>query len=393
MTNSLMDPQKNWLFSVQEQIRLHEKNRVRSAWYNPTTAPAKDTNTGRSLEPQTIYIGESNSGTPTWEEAVLHVPTYVEGMRYAAANNGAKTDKHLFSPWRGDWDDRQNEYLKVKQAGVITQDDFSAINVVNVMAELLGTVYLNHTLEQAVNRVNTPSLHLDIDTYTKFTAQQDVDEGITTPTRKGTFARQSLDLKKDVGHISLTDEVQMRPYQHDIYQTHIENAVADLKRVKARKIAGVIEAATGVAGSDWAALTGEHSTANPYDQLGTVIDTIVANGGNVDTIASADRPNRDFFANTWVKGTTTPNPATEFGARVITNVNGLAGITWYVDPELTNTQVTIYDKKAVVLAQGPVRTANYRSEVEGLDGYITRDYNAAKVVQSGFIRVVTGISA
>lgn len=375
----------------EEQKRASRRNLV-AAWYNPTKDRVRDKDTGVTLEPQSIYVGEEG-GRPTWESEVMHVPTWI-GLNDDKKKGLVDEDKAAFGGYTEEWANIANEALYTyRTAGTVTSSDFSAISVVNVLAELLNTDYKQHVLEQAVTVVNTPSLHLDIDTWTKFTAFQDVDEGEIVPTRKGAFSRQTIDLKKDVSHLMFTDEVQMRPYDHNIYQTHIQNAVEDLRRVKAKKIATTLEGASDASGADFGAVTGGLSDFNPYDVIGTVIDLIEANDGTVDTFASHDKAFRDFIGNSNVKGQFSAGANQEFGARSVNNVQGFPGISWYVDNVLTNTLLTVYDKKAVILAQGPSRTASYRNEAGGIDAYITRDYNASKVVMSGRIRNLTGVTA
>lgn len=383
---------------VDEQFsRLHD-DKYTAAWYNPATSPVKDKdNTGNVLEPQTIYVGEIG-GRPTWANPVLHVPTYQKAKTLYREGKVSTSEfvELAAKAIKPEWESRMIEaYQGIKQrsAGTITTSDFSAISVVNVLNELLGTQWRVHTLEQAVWVVPTPSLHLDIDSYTKFTAFQDIPEGAHTPTSKGAFSRQTIDLSKDVANIAFTDEVQMKPYDHNIYQSHISNAVQELKRIKAKKIAVALESASDVAGGDWGSFSAGYSANDPYDNIGGIVDVIEANDGTADTIATADKGFRDFIGNTRVKGNAGGTPSNQFGPRVIGNIPGLQGFTWYIDQELTATIATVYDRNAIILAQGPVRTAQYRDEQSGIDGYITRDWNAVKVVQTGLIRNLTGITA
>jgi hypothetical protein len=152
-------------------------------------------------------------------------------------------------------------------------------------------------------------------------------------------------LKKDVGHIAVTDEAQYR-VDRDIYTMHVQHAVQDMRRIKANKIAVKLETATDVAGSDWMAYTGEHSTADPIDQIGTLADTIEANGGQPNTIASHARVFRAFKSNTHINGPPNASPNLTFGNRVATDIPGLPGFTWYIDNLKTNTLATVYDKRA-----------------------------------------------
>ena len=377
---------------VREENKRAARNRIQSAWYNPVEFRSKDKDTGKTLDPQWIYVGEENQ-RPTWNEKVLHLPTYMK-YNFAKEKGDIDAEAAKFGGYTSEWADVLNEALYAyKTAGAITSSDFSAISAVNVLAELLNTDYKEHVLENAVYKVNTPSLHLDIDTYTKFTAFADVEEGELVPTRKGAFSRQTIDLKKDVSHLQFSDEVQMRGYDQNVYQVHIENAVQDLRRVKAKKIATELETASDVSGADFGAMSSGLSSFNPYDVIGTVIDTIEANDGTVDTFASADKVFRDFIGNSNVKGQFSPGASQEFGSRAVNGVQGYSNVNWFIDNLLTNTILTIYDRKAIILAQGPVKVAQYRNEEGGIDGYISRDWNAVKIVQSGRIRNLTGVTA
>lgn len=132
-----------------------------------------------------------------------------------------------------------------------------------------------------------------------------------------------------------------------------------MRRIKATKIATELETATDIASADWAAYTTDHSTTDPVDAIGGAADIIEANGGNPNAIASHAKPFRDFSSNTHIRGMIQPSASLSFGNRVITGVPGLPGFTWYIDNLKTNSLVTVYDKSAILLMQGPTRTAQY----------------------------------
>lgn len=381
--------------SFRDEYRLMKKHEAKSAWFNPSTEEVRFN--GIVLRPETIYIGERNMA-PTWEEPVFDVRQYRNAK--ALYKEGKISDDRLkFSPWLGDWDGMYNEYLDEMKygsyrsaGGVTTSDDNTAINVIQILGEILGRDQRNYTLENAVTRVATPNLTLSIDTWNGFSASQDVAEGVEAFVKKGKITRQEFALKKDVGHIAITDEAQMRA-DRDIFTMHVNHVVQDLRRIKANKIAVELETASDVASADWSAYTQDHSTTDPIDALGGVADTIEANGGNPNTVASHARVFRDFAANTHVRGPTETSPNLTFGNRVVTGIPGLPGFTWYIDNLKTNTLATVYDKSAILLMQGPVRTAQYRKEGPGFDAYITRDWSSVKIIDSSLVRDVTGVSA
>lgn len=379
--------------SFEDQMKAYERGKAKSAWYNPATSQIKVD--GQVLRPQTIYIGESNQ-RPTWSEPVLDMKQY-ELANKLYLEGKIDDDRLKHSPWIGtEWQERVKSYLSAikdpyKSAAVVTSDDFTALNVINVLAEVIGTEQRTYVLEQAVTRQNTPSLTMSVDAWTGFNASADVDEGVEAFTKKGSMTRTEYGLKKDVGHVAFTDESLMRA-DRDIQRQHIDHVVYDMKRIKAQKIATELESATDVSTADWGALTGAVSTTNPLDAIGTVQDLIDSNGGRADTAASARRVFRDFAGNTFVKGPQAPFPNVDGGNGVIANAGG-TGLTWYIDNLKTNTLVTIYDKRAIILMQGPVRSAQYRLEAKGIDAYITRDYNAVKLVRPELARDLVSASA
>ena len=121
-------------------------------------------------------------------------------------------------------------------------------------------------------------------------------------------------------------------------------------------------------------------------------DIIELNGGMPNSIASHPKGFRAFTSNTHVTGSTEPVGDLTFGNRIVTNIPGLPGMVWYIDALKTTTIATVYDKEAIKLMQGPVRTAQYRVEGRGMDAYITRDWNLIKIVDSSTIRDLTGIT-
>jgi hypothetical protein len=398
------------LQDIRNEIAAVERKRSRACWTNLATKIEKGDN-GIDVLPQTTYLGEANGGSigkvPTWNDPVMNVKLLQEN--FAKLKSGAITDVYKVKedPYLGDWRKIAREYAdkitnaiksgstsSLKSGGIGVTADYSAIDIVNVAAEMITTELRGFVLEQAVTTIATPSLQLEVDAWTRFTGQRNITEATPPILKLGSVSRTSFDLPKDGTGIALSFEAQTRAV-HDIYRVNVENAVSDLKRIKANKIASELETATDVAAGDWAAYTTDHSTRSPYDDIGTVTDLIYQNNGSVDTIATHDKVWRDFIGNTNYKGTG-DNPAHEGAfsvARVLSGITGLEGLTWYIDNEKTATIATVYEKKSVYKLQGPVRTAVYRLEAEDVDAFRIFDFNLPKIQVAGRIRDLTSVTA
>ena len=395
---------------IREEIKQIEKGRAKSIWYNPATGYERADN-GVLVQPQTFYIGEQADGThgavPSWNEPVMNAALYQNNV--SLLKSGKLNDNYavIEDPFIGEWKnvareyaDLKDDYYKsgsmssLKSAGIGFSSDYSAIDLLNVATKMLGTELRAFSLEQAVTTIAVPNLQVDIDTWTRFTGNKNIGEGVPPVFKLGSVARTNFDLPKHGAAVGLTFEAQARA-NSDIYRLNVDNAVSDLRRIKSNLIATELETATDESGADWAAYSTDHSTTSPYDNIGTVTDLIVSNNGMPNVIASHDKAWRDFIGNTHVHGLAQgPSHDGEFSnARVITGVPGLPGFTWYIDNELTATLATVYDREAVDKFQGPVRTAVWRDEAADVDMFRIFDFMLCEIVQSGKIRDLTSVTA
>jgi hypothetical protein len=191
----------------------------------------------------------------------------------------------------------------------------------------------------------------------------------------------------------MTDEAQLR-LVHDLWRQQIDTAVTDFKRLKAHKIAVLLGAITPFAPvHDWSLFTTDHNTFSPFGDIGTVSDIIFANNGAPNVLASNDKTWRIFSQSTYIKGVLQAVPLPDMSlAKILTAVPGLPGFTWFIDNEMAASQIAVFDKRAVAMLQGPVRTAQYRLELQGVDGYVYRDWNLPIVMVPGRTALITGIS-
>lgn len=384
-----------------EEYYFIKKLETPSAWYNPATTWEKGPD-GQMIRPEAIHIGERND-KPTWEEPVFDVRRYKQAKE-AYRKGSLSKDQFQYSPWLStEWEEaakiKEEEFRYGKSyinspfrsaSGVITMGDSPAINVIQILGEILGQDNRNYVLEQAVTNAATPNLSLSVDTWSGFTASQDVSEAQEALVKKGAFTRQEYVLKKDVAHVAITDEANFRA-DRDVFAQHVRHAVQDLRRLKNQKIAVELETATDISAGDWLAWTTDHRTRDAARDVYAAAAVIEANGGIPDTVASHSRVFNDFLTNT--SGPLAGAQENRFGTFVVNNIPTLPGFNWFIDNLKTNTLATIYDKSAVLLMQGPTRTAQYRIESRGIDAYITRDWNSVKIIDSSRIRDITGVSS
>ena len=229
MTNNL---------TVQEEIRAFEKKKAKSLWFNPATT-WEQSDSGQLVRPRTFHFGQTQANVdggfaPTWDEPAYDMNIAEQG-RAAIKSGSTDYDKVKVDPYLGDYNSIAHEYHEIlrnaiksgsksvlKQAGIGMAADFSAVDLINVSATVLGTELRDFVLEQAVTEIAVPNLTVSIDIWTRFLASQSIGEGVPPITKLGALARATYDLPKDGGAVALTFEAQARS-SHDLMRMHIDN--------------------------------------------------------------------------------------------------------------------------------------------------------------------------
>lgn len=392
---------RNGDFVSTAQYLMNKKLALKSAWWCPPGENLRS-DEGVNLRGDTLYVGEDSAGRPTWEEAVIDMPRYRNNMKLLSAGR-IDTDKAMYSHYlSGEWEDAANDFYEAQRAGraavnayrsagagVITSADSSAIAVLNILAEVLGTDNRQFVLDQAVDTVSTPNLVMSIDEWKGFNAQQDVGEGVEMDVMKGAITRTDYLLKKDGVSFMITDEARMRS-SRDQWAQHAQQAAQSMRYLKNNKIAVELETATDVAGGDWGSISAGFSATDPFDDIAGVAQIIIDNGGTPNTVALSPKGWRKLSTNSRVIGMMAASSGNN-GPFPSGRAN-LNGFEFFYDPLKTKTIATVYDRNAVKLMQGPIKTAQYRIESRLLDAYMTVDFNTVKIVDSSKIRDLTGIT-
>lgn len=368
-------------YITKEQYLRDQKAGVGSVWLRPTNG--------------IWYLGEENRGkfgpTPTYAEPIFDTNVFREvSAKVKAGTLDAK--EAVFKPWIGDWQDVYNERIGMKDAAVITNAQFSAIDTTTVANRLFGQELRGFTIPDAVTTIPTDGLEFEIDVYTRFSISTSVPEGVVADTKRGSVSTTSYDLSKDVAHFAYTDEAILKSRQ-DLRGAHIMNAQNDFKRAKSAAYADVLETATEINAADWDAVASGLSSNDPLEDIRNAMDTIYSNNGSASIMISNNLGWKAFTGNTFVRGAyNRQQEGLSSTARAVT-VDLLPGVTWYIDNELVSTSVIVMDPEAAIAVQGPKRVGQYRDEKAGIEGYVARDWHQFQLVQTGKIRELATVTA
>jgi hypothetical protein len=355
------------------------------AWYHPNE--------------DAIYVS-SDDKIPRFTPGNCVIPSVKKANEQKIARRQGKLDPdsifNIYNKHDG-WQDKVNEYIEFKKrhAGIMSPAGFSGIETTNVLANVLfGVNEKQYILQQAARVLNTPYLTVALDTWTGWDVKTDIPIGAEIPTSEGAYSRQTVTLKMDGAHIARYDELDMKPFYHDIWRDNLENIGRRMVKAKAQKVGTELETATGIAAGDWAAYTTDHSTRNPLIDILGAAAVITGNDGVPSKIAMDPLIYAEYLTNTHINGPTNASPE---GVNQLYTSTALqtslpkSGLTAFVDTLITDTVAIIWDDQAVILAQGPTGTARYRDEHHRAEGYYAKDYNTVKIVQSGKIRKLTGL--
>ena len=291
-----------------------------------------------------------------------------------------------------------NSILRTAAAGgAMVPDNFSTIDVVNVLSELRNTEERNFVLQDAASTINTQQIEGRIDVESTFDVQYPVPMGAEIPSSQVTYSTVTFKLDMLGAHVARFQEMTMTNLPHDPYR----NSINRVGKAVIRKKAGIVNTALGTTanttsgGASWIAVTGGASDANPWTYIGAASDEIVANDGMPEVLAFNDRTYRAYATNTWIRGagvgsnssSTTPSP----GAAKTVQLQG-SGYTAYVDNLIANNVGYIYQRDAIVSFQGPSAVTTYDDVHHRGNGYYYWEYFATKIIEQTKIRKLTGIS-
>lgn len=278
--------------------------------------------------------------------------------------------------------------------GMMVPENYSAINITNVLAQLRGTQEANYVIQDSVTNLNTSLLEGRIDIEAGFDIHKNIALGAEIPSNQVTYTSVTFKLPMMGAHIAKYNEMNFTNLEHDPYRNSINRVAKRAIKAKAELVKDAVTALSITsAGSSWIAQSGGLSTNNPYTDIGTASDAINAALGTPNVIVMNDRTFRAFASNTWVKGQfqpqggSSPNPG-------VTKVIALpgTGLTGYIDSLISNNEAYIYDRESIIAFQGPSAVTTYEDVHHRSEGYYYWEYFYAKVIENAKGYKLTGIS-
>lgn len=355
------------------------------------------------LNPEDNYIYVStNRQKPEFfsENKVTHAPTLRKAMAEIKQHGNLVSEEwdkiNLYEPR---YQAPAEDYWKyvgrtAAVGGIMVPENFSAINITNVLAQLRGIEERNYVIQDSVSQLNTQLLEGRIDVEAGFDVHKNIPLGAEIPTNQVTYTSVTFKLPMLGAHVARYNEMNYTNLEHDPYRNSINRIGKRVIKAKAEIVKDAITAATvSTSGSSWIAYSGGDSTANPYVDIGTASDAIVAANGNPDTAVMNDRTFRAFNSNTWVRGSTEVSRGNSVQPGITKTIAlGGTGLTAYVDSLISNNEVYIFDKEAIIFFQGPSAVASYEDVHHRAEGYYYYEWCSAKIIENAKIYKLTGIS-
>ena len=379
--------------NVTEQIKIEQTPKLsatgHTAYLNPKT--------------QDIYVSQNRQVPEFWSEnRVANSVTLnkaLEEIRTKGDLVSEDFDKvEIFAP---KFQAAAEDYYKAiartaASGGIMAPDNFSTIDVVNVLSQLRGTETTSYVLQDSVSSLNTSVIEGRIDVEAGFDIHKNIPMGSEIPTNQVTYTTLTFKLPMLGAHVAKFQEMSMTNLPHDPYRNSINRVGKAVIKAKAELVKDAITAATvSQSGSSWIAFSGGDSSANPFVNIGTAYDTIIGNNGQPDTIVMNDRTYRSYVTNTWISGTgAASNSATVSanpGATKVVNLPG-TGLTTYVDSLIANNEAYIFQKDAIIAFQGPSAVTTYDDVHHRAEGYYYWEYYYARIIENSKIIKMTGIS-
>ena len=316
-----------------------------------------------------------------------------------------KADEITKSPYLGEFYNIYQEWWsKYSQGGdqklaAMTSSDHTAVQILNVHAEVFGRRERAFTGKNLCQMINIPNLVIDFDTLKKYGYVESLAELQIPKPKILKYTRQHVEAQK-VGLIFETSEEDQLKLIHNPHQDGITIASAKIEaRASFDAISTLQNNLTTQAGTDWSVFDAgtNKSTNNPQDDLGIAELNIGGTGiaGKMNKVGMHPLTLSKWNGNTFNKGQITPTDNAGIYEPGTSALLAYPGVGLVRDQMITQGQciaVSTEVEPCCAYLQGPQRVAAEHNQITGSDVYGIFDFHAVSIINSLTGRLIQNIA-
>ena len=314
-----------------------------------------------------------------------------------------KVDDISQSPWFGEWYNRYQEWFDlykdpVTRMAAQTSADHTAIEILNVHAEVFGRrerIFAGRNLAQTIN---VPNLVIDIDTLKKFGNVEKLGELQVPRPKIIKYSRAHFEAEKFGLIFETSEEDQLK----NIHNPHQDAITIAGTKIDSRGSFDVIEELqtnlTSITGTDWEAFEAgaDRSSNNPQIDIGKAQLNINGTGvgGVLNRVGMHQFTLARWRGNSYNRGVIAPT-VTSYEPGTETLGGGLDGLGAVKDQMIDQgiaLCVSTEVEPCCAYFQGPQRVAAEHNNITGSDVWGIFDFHLAAIINTLTGRKLTGVS-
>jgi len=273
----------------------------------------------------------------------------------------------------------------------------SAVDIVNVWETVLGKRDRVYAGKNLAKEIAVPNLLISIDTVTKYTGMEKLDEGMRARVKELPYTRANFTAAKYGLKFIIHEEARLKNV-HNVLQDSIQVASTKIEQRQSFDVLAITETNTGQAVKglwDTFASNTDHSDYDPTVDIGIASLNIDGSGvgGKLNRVGMHQLTFAKFTGNTFIRGVASNGPRDYNYEPGTTDLVGIPGIGLVLDNGIKQGDVHCVDTELepnCALFQGPQRVGSMHDEETGDDKYFVIDYHLAAKIQSETGRLITG---
>jgi hypothetical protein len=273
----------------------------------------------------------------------------------------------------------------------------SAVDIVNVWETVLGKRDRVYAGKNLAKEVAVPNLLISIDTVTKFTGLEKLDEGMRARVKELPYTRSTFTAAKYGLKFIIHEEARLKNV-HNVLQDSIQVASTKIEQRQSFDVLAITETNTAQAASaawDTFVTSTDRSTGDPTVDIGIASLNIEGSGvgGKLNRVGMHQLTYAKFTGNTFLRGVASNGPRDYSYEPGTSELVGIPGIGLVLDNGIKQGDVHCVDTELepnCALFQGPQRVGSQHDEETGDDKYFIIDYHLAAKIQSETGRLITG---